>query len=85
MQHTKCKCNLKVFLNHFQKKCNFAKFKGKYLCQSFPQPATLFQKETLVKVFSCKFSEIAQNTFFTEHLRETASSFPQKNSIVEVG
>ena len=37
------------------------------------------------KVFSCKFSEIAQNTFFTEHLWETASSFPQKNSIVEVG
>ena len=26
------------------------------------------KKETLAQVFSCKFSEISKNTFFTEHL-----------------
>ena len=31
------------------------------------------KKETLAEVFSCEFSEICKNTFFTEHLRETAS------------
>ena len=48
---------------------NFAKFTGKYLCQS------LFfniKKETLAQVFSCEFCEISNNTFFTEHLRATA-------------
>ena len=42
---------------------NFAKFTGKHLCQSL-----LFNK-----VFSCEFCEISKNTFFTEHLRVTAS------------
>ena len=27
------------------------------------------------QVFSCEFSEISKNTFFTEHLRTTASAF----------
>ena len=30
-------------------------------------------KETLAKVFFCEFYEIFKNTFFTEHLRATAS------------
>ena len=30
--------------------------------------------ETLAQVFSCEFYEIFQNTFFTEHLWETASA-----------
>ena len=47
---------------------NSAKFTGKHLCQSL-----LFKKEILVQVFSCKFCEISQITFFTEHLRTTAS------------
>ena len=33
------------------------------------------KKETLVQVFSCEFCEISENTFFTEHLRTTASAF----------
>ena len=33
------------------------------------------KKETLARVFSCEFSEISKNTFFTEHLRTTASAF----------
>ena len=31
-------------------------------------------KETLAQVFSCDFSEISKNTFFTEHIRTTASA-----------
>ena len=30
------------------------------------------KKETLAQVFSCEFSEIFKNTFFTEHLQTTA-------------
>ena len=32
------------------------------------------KKETLAQVFSCEFFEIYKNTFFTEHLRPTASA-----------
>ena len=35
-------------------------------------PATLLKK-TLAQVFSCEFSEISKNTFFTEHVWTTAS------------
>ena len=33
------------------------------------------KKETLAQVFSCEFIKISKNTFFTEHLRTTASAF----------
>ena len=33
------------------------------------------KKEALAQVFSCEFSEISKNIFFTEHLRTTASAF----------
>ena len=48
---------------------NFTKFTGKHLYQS------LFfnKKETLAQMFSCEFSDISQNTLFTEHLWTTAS------------
>ena len=38
-----------------------AKFTGKYPCQS---PAILFKKEALAQLFSCKFCESSNNTFF---------------------
>ena len=41
---------------------NFAKFKGKHLCQS------LFLIETLVQVFYCEFWKISKNTVFAEHV-----------------
>ena len=50
---------------------NFAKFTGKPLCR--PQACNFINKEILVQVFSCEFCEIFKNTFFTEHLRTTAS------------
>ena len=53
---------------------NFAKFTGKYLCQSLPlnkvagQACNFIKKEILARVFSCECCEISNNTFFTEHL-----------------
>ena len=32
-------------------------------------------KETLAQVFSCEFCKISKNSFFTEHLRTTASEY----------
>ena len=63
---------------------NFAKSTGKYLCQSFffnkieglsPDACNFIKKEILAQVLSCEFPEISKNTFFTEHLRKTASAF----------
>ena len=36
----------------------------------------LIQKETLAQVFSCKFCEIPEKNFFTEHLWAAASGWP---------
>ena len=59
---------------------NFTKFTGKHLCQNLffskvadLSLATLFKKEALAQVVSWEFCEIFQNSFFTEHPRETAS------------
>ena len=59
---------------------NFLKFTGKHMCQGLffnkvasLRPATLLKKKTPAEVFSCEFCEISKNTFFTEHLRTTAS------------
>ena len=38
-----------------------------------PQACNLIKKETLAQVSCCEFFEIFKNTFFTEHLRTTAS------------
>ena len=55
---------------------NFAKFTGQHLCQIlfFNKVAGLgSEKQTLTQVFSYEVYKIAKNTFFTEHLRPTAS------------
>ena len=53
---------------------NFAKCPGKHLCHSlFFEACNFIEKETLTQVFFCEFCEISKNTFFTEHLRATAS------------
>ena len=58
---------------------NFTKFTGKHLCKSLffnevadLRPATLLKK-ALAQEISREFFEISKNTFFTEHLWETAS------------
>ena len=59
---------------------NFAKFIGKYLCQSLffikvaLSACNFIKKATLTQVFSCEFWKIFKDFFFTEHL-ETASNF----------
>ena len=61
---------------------NFVKFAGKHLCQALflnkvaglrLDASNFIKKETLAQVFSCEFCEIFKNTYFTEHLRMTAS------------
>ena len=61
---------------------NFAKYTGKYLCQSL-----FFKKEALAQVFSCVSCEISKNTIFTEHLWMTIAitnvvRFTQISSVV---
>ena len=46
---------------------NFAKFTGKYLCQSLFFNK-VFKKVTLVQVLYSEFCKVSESTFFTEHL-----------------
>ena len=64
---------------------NFDKFTGKHLCQSqfFNKVAGLRPARLLKSVFSCEFSEISKNTFFTEQLWETASDMVQNGLTCE--
>ena len=74
------------------KKCflrNFAKFTGKYLCQSLffdkvaglkPEAYNFIKKEILAQVLSCEFCIISKNTFFTEHVWATASEMIEKDN-----
>ena len=64
---------------------NFDKFTGKHLCQSqfFNKVAGLRPAILLKSVFSCEFSEISKNTFFTEQLWETASDMVQNGLTCE--
>ena len=43
--------------------------------ESLLEACNFIKKETLAQVLSSQFCEIFQNTFFTEHLRTTASAF----------
>ena len=43
-----------------------------------PLACNFIKKETLAPVFSSEFCKISKNTFFTEHLRTTASVFRKK-------
>ena len=58
---------------------NFAKSTRKHLRQGLffnkvaGSACSFIKKETLAQVFSCEFSEISKNIFFTEHVWATAS------------
>ena len=63
------RCSIKwVFLTISQDSEFFRVFF--FFCR--PQPVTLLKK-TLAQVLFCEFYEIFKSTFFTEHLRVTAS------------
>ena len=62
---------------------NFAKLAGKHLCQSLfftkvaglkPMACNFIKIETQTQVFFCEFCKTFKTTFFTEHLRTTASA-----------
>ena len=61
-------CSRRSFLIKLQAR-NFAKFKGKHLCQRL----SFIKKESLTQVFSCKFCEISKYTFFYRTLPAAAS------------
>ena len=66
---------------------NFTKFTRKHLCQSLflirlqASGLQLYQKETLVQVFSCKYCEIFKNTFSYRTHPVAASDYSRKNSM----
>ena len=62
----------------------FAKFTGKYLCQSQRWCKELVKKEALAKIFSCVFSKSFENTLFIEYLRATPSRLNQDLSQIKV-
>ena len=48
----------------------FTKFTGKHLCQSLlcqPEACNFIKIETLAQVFSCKFCDISESTFFLQN------------------
>ena len=68
---------------------DFSKFTGKHLSQGLFSnkvagliSATLLKTEILAQAFSCEFCEIFKNTFFTEHLRTTASVTITKKRLI---
>ena len=46
------------------------------------QACNFIKKESLAQVFSCEFCEISKNTFFTEHVRTTASLLGKQGKIL---
>ena len=77
------KFHLKILYRSSHRRCsvkkgvprNFAKFTGKYLCQSLFFNKVAIKKETLSQVFFCDFCEISRNTFFQNTLWTTASVY----------
>ena len=49
----------------------------------YSEVKSFIKKETLAQVFSYEFCEISKNTFFTEHLRATASVYLHYSSDTE--
>ena len=95
-----CKLVAKVCLKYEGKLKGLGGYDGKFVYQSkvynlltinisshpelFCQKGVLKNFESLAQVFSCEFCKISKNTFFTEHLRTTASNFiydPKNQSV----
>ena len=61
---------LQILLNHSQESTCV---RVSFLIKLQPWVCNFIIKETLAQVLSCEFCETFKNTFFTEHLRMTAS------------
>ena len=51
----------------------YEKTNARFILSPTPQACNFIKKETLTYVFSCEFSEIFKNIFFTEHIWVIAS------------
>ena len=49
--------------------------RASFLIKLQTSACNFIKRETLAQVFSCEFCESSKNTFFTAHLRATASVF----------
>ena len=63
----------KVFLEIWQNSQENNCARASFLIRLQTWGLQLYQKQTLVLVFSCEFCEISKNTFFTEQFWATAS------------
>ena len=75
LSHRRCSVKkgvLRKFAKFTGKTCARGSFLIKLQALGF-SPATLLKKESVTRLLSCEFYEISKNTFFTEHLRTTAS------------
>ena len=54
-------------------------FAGKEFCR--PEACNFIEKETPAQAFSCGFSEISENTFFTEHPPVAASETSKQGGV----
>ena len=65
------KKDLKISQNSQENTCGRVSF----LIKLQAKACNFIKKETLAQVFSYEFYEIFKSTFFTEHLRATASAY----------
>ena len=65
----------KVFLEISQNSQENTCVRASFLIKLQAQACNFIKKETLTQVFPYEFCEISKSTFFTEHLRATASGF----------
>ena len=62
----------KAFLKILQNSLGNTKARASFLIKL--QACNFIKKDTLAQVFSCEFSVVSKNIFFTEYLRATASA-----------
>ena len=88
LNRVKLECAV-TFIKYLSSAASFMKYLP---CQRIPETfiwneitfATTNQlnlPKTVAQVFCCEFYEISKNTFFTEHLRTTASKCVRENAI----
>ena len=80
--HRRCSIR-KVFLKILQNSQENTCTRVLFLIKLQAEACNFIKKETLAQVFSCEFCEIFKNTFFTGHLRATASVFYENCDVSE--
>ena len=81
--HERCSIK-KLFLKISQSSQENTCARVSFLINLQAEACNFIKKEILAQVLSCEFCKISKNTFFTEHLRTTASNFiydPKNQSV----